>query len=259
MQTRHNPTQQSTNVQADRRADEGASLQVSGVGSRRVIPVGNAREIIVRPRVPTGYKLLLGLSLLLNAVALGLLLIFGLMAYRYSQYYQAFARELAPLVNASPAAERLQALRGDPAALAAYTVGTARQSTNEALAAVRELEGATIKTTVAIDRQLPLSLQVPIDTDTTVTTSAPVNVVAPARITFPGGGGYLNTTASLTLPPGAKLPIRLALTVPFSTTVPVKFDVPVTIPLQQTDLAGPFARLRKVIEPAAQFFGAGQR
>jgi hypothetical protein len=37
--------------------------------------------------------------------------------------------------------------------------------------------------------------------------------------------------------------------------LPVKLDVPINIAVKDTELAGPFARLRQLLEPAAAFFG----
>lgn len=224
---------------------------IEHVGTRRVVSVGDAHTIIVRPRISTWYKLLLGASLGLNALILLLLLTVGADAYRF---YRAFSAEVSSLAGAPPAAERLAALREDPAAAADFAVDTARRTVGETLAAVREIEQATINANVPIDRALPLQLDVPIASDTVVTTNAPVPLVVPASITFPAGGGNLNATVALNLPAGMQLPVRLDLSVPLSTTVPVKFDVPVSIPLRDTELASPFARLRRLLEPAAQFF-----
>jgi hypothetical protein len=220
-----------------------------------VIPVGEARTIVVRPRVSGWYKLLLGLSLGLNVLVLMLLLTVGANSYRY---YRALAGEVGELAEGSPAADRWQELRGDPQAVAAYSVDVARHAVTEAHSAVGEIQQATIRATVPIDHQLPLQLQVPIDQNTTVTTVAPIPLSVPAQITFPAGGGTLNATVSLDLPVGTQLPVHLGLNVPVTTTVPVRLDVPVNIPLRETELAAPFERLRRLLEPAAQFFSGGQ-
>lgn len=229
---------------------------IEHAGTRRVISVGDAHTIVVRPRISTWYKLLLGASLGLNALILLLLFTVGADAYRF---YRAFSGELTALAGTQPAAERLAALREDPAAAADFAVDTTRRTVGETLAAVQEIEQATIHANVPIDRSLPLQLEVPIERDTVVTTNAAVPLVVPASITFPAGGGNLNATVALNLPAGLQLPVHLGLSVPLSTTVPVKFDVPVSIPLRDTELADPFARLRRLIEPAAEFFESGER
>lgn len=229
---------------------------VPDVASRRVIAVGDAREIVVRPRISSWYKALLALSLVLNAVALLLLFTFGTRGYRL---YRALSGEIAALSNSSPVGERLAALGQNPQSAASFAVKTTRRAVGETLASVRQIEGATIRANVPIDKQLPLDLQLPIDTNTIVTTNAPVPVVVPARITFPAGGGTLNTTVAFNLPAEMQLPVHLSLSVPVSTTVPAQFDVPINIPVRETELAGPFARLRKLLEPAAEFFGVESR
>ena len=232
---------------------------VSGGRSQRVIQVGDARTIIVRPRIPGWYKTLLGVSLAMNLLILLLLLIFGVQAYRLQQLYRAFAGEISTLAAGNPAASSLAELDGNPSQVAAYTLETTRNSVDQALAAVQELEGATIRGEIPINHQLPLQLQMPIQQDTTVTTNAPVPVEVPALISLPGNGGYLNTVVSFELPAGMALPVRLGLTVPLSATVPLDFQAPVNIPVRDTELDGPFARLRRLLEPAAAILNGGQR
>jgi hypothetical protein len=235
----------------DNRSSSGAIQHVSG---RRVIPVGGAHEIVVRPKIPTLYKVLLGLSLALNALVLLLLLTFGLRGYRL---YQAFASELQPLIAKSAGQSQTPSIAQNPQAAARYTVQTARQSTGEALAAVQDLQAATIHATIPVDKQLPLQAQIPIQQDTTVVTNAPVQLTGPARITLAGGAGYMNGTVSMSLPPGTEMPVHLGFNIPISTTVPAQFEVPVAIPVKETELAGPFQRLGQALEPVAQLFGAG--
>ncbi len=239
--------------------DSAAGVAVHHAGAitnRRVIPVGDARTIVVRPRIPGWYKALLALSLALNALILVLLFTFGAGAYRF---YRALSAEVSSLAQASPAGQRLASLGSDPKAAAAYTVDTASHTVDEALAAVKQVEGATIRGSVPIDQQLPLQAQATVDANTVVTTNAPVPLVVPARITFPGGGGNLNATVALNLPTGLQLPIHIGLSVPVTGTVPAKFDVPISIAVKDTELAGPFARLQRLLEPAAEFFSAGRR
>jgi hypothetical protein len=186
---------------------------------------------------------LLGLSLGLNLLVLVLFLALGLPAYRW---YRAFAAELAPLTSSAllpkgaTDAEQSSATRA---------VNTARYSLGETVGALRDLEGATIRAQVPVDQQLPLQLQVPIEQNTVVVTTAPIPLKVPALITLPSGGGYMNATVSMDLPAGTELPIHLSLSAPLDATVPLKLDVPVNIPVRDTELSAPLARLRTTFEP----------
>ena len=254
MSVQHDPTQSLTNAPfEDGLGGNHAPVRfLNRLMTRRVIPVGNARTIVVHPRIPLWYKFLLALSLMLNVLILVLLVTFGASAYRF---YRALSSEVSALAAQSPSGERIMALQGDPNAAATYTIDTARHTVGEALGAVQGLEGATIRAHVPIDQQVPLQAEVSIEKDTVVKTRAPIPIVAPARITLPGGGGNLNATIALKLPAGLELPVHLALNAPATGTLPVKLDVPINIAVKDTELAGPFARLRRLLEPAAAFFG----
>lgn len=229
------------------------STPAEQVAGRRVIPVGDARTIVVHPRIPTIFKALLILSLVLNAIVLLLMLTFGLEAYRT---YRAWSGELRALADRSGMAASIPAQGRDAADAARYAAEAAGRGSREALAAVEEIQNATIKGTVAVDQQLPLQFQAPVQQDTTLVTNAAVQIGGPARITLAGGAGYLNATVSMALPAGSEIPVRLGLNVPISTTVPAKFDVPLSIPVRETELARPFDRLRRLLEPVVQFFGS---
>ena len=54
---------------------------------------------------------------------------------------------------------------------------------------------------------------------------------------------------NLELPAGLELPVALDLDVDVDQTIPVVMEVPVQIPLQDTDLGGPFNTLRGLFEP----------
>ncbi len=88
---------------------------------------------------------------------------------------------------------------------------------------VVQLQEARIKTTIALDQQLPINLIVPIDTTTTVTTTAPVPLSVPADIDL-GPFGRLNPNVNLALPTGTSLNIALKLNVPLNTSIPVQLD-----------------------------------
>jgi hypothetical protein len=54
---------------------------------------------------------------------------------------------------------------------------------------------------------------------------------------------------SLALPEGLTLPVMLSLEVPVDQEVDVSLSVDVEIPLQETELGGPFNTLRGLFEP----------
>ena len=251
----HNSTAAAPERQSfeDLSGTSGLVRYVEAVSRQRTIPVGDAQTIVVRPRIPGWFKGLLGLSLGLNVLVLVLLLVVGTRGYRW---YRALSSELAPLTTGQLVPKGAVSPDRDPAAVVGGALDTARHSVGEALGAVQEIEAATIHAVIPVDQQLPLQLQVPISQDTVVVTNAPVPIEVPALITLPGGGGYVNGTVAMELPAGMQLPVHMGLTVPLSTTVPVKFDLPVNIPLRDTELAGPFARLRRLLEPAAERLGA---
>ena len=53
----------------------------------------------------------------------------------------------------------------------------------------------------------------------------------------------------MALPEGLALPVALNMPVAVNQTIPVVMDVPVQIPLQETELGGPFNTLRGLFEP----------
>lgn len=240
-----NATQPSPDATAmeDFSGTSGMIRHVDSLSTPRTISVGDARTIVVRPRIPGWVQGLLGLSLGLNVLILVLLLALGLPAYRW---YRSFAAELAPLTSSvllpkgATAADQSAATRA---------VNTARYSLGETVGAVQDLEGATIRAQIPIDQQLPIQLQVPIDQNTVVVTTAPIPLKVPALITLPGGGGYMNATVSMDLPAGTELPIHLSLSTSIDASVPLKMNVPVNIPVRETELGAPLARLRATFQP----------
>jgi hypothetical protein len=229
---------------------------VDSLTSTRTIPVGDAQTIVVRPRIPDWVKWLLGLSLALNAVVLVLLLTVGLQQRRWAR---ALESELAAITLLNPSGAQLNPKGAAPEEVVGSAVDTVRHTVNETLGAVQEMEAATIRAEIPVNHQLPLQMNLPIDQNTTVTTVAAVPLQVPALITLPGGGGYVNATVALDLPAGTQLPIHLGMTVPVSASVPVQMSVPVNIPLRETELGGPIARLRRLLEPAARALSEQQK
>lgn len=220
------------------------------VSSRRAIQLGDAREIIVRPRIAAEYKAMIWFSFGLNVLLLLLLLGGGLWALNRLRATEA---AIDAAINAgSPAGQRFAELRRNPE----EAIATARWTVSELQAALDGMHSAHIRTTIPIDQRIPIELTVPVNQQTTVLTTAPVPMVVPATFTFPAGGGQINGSVALSLPPGLELPVDLALTIPISESVPVQFDVPVDIAVAETELGDDFERLQRLIQPVAELLRA---
>ena len=112
-----------------------------------------------------------------------------------------------------------------------------------------EMSGATISQTIPLDTTMPISFTLPLEQETEVTIVRAVPLNIPAQFTLPDGGGQINGNVRIELPTGLPLPVQLDLNVPVDQTIPVVMQVPVEIPLQDTDLGGPFNTLRGLFEP----------
>lgn len=113
-----------------------------------------------------------------------------------------------------------------------------------------DMSDASIQRTINVDDTLDIDFVVPLSTttDVVITENVPLEGV-PARFVLPGGGGVINGQVYLDLPAGQVLPIQLDLLVPVKQTIPVQLDVAVDIPLNETELGGPFDNLRSLFEP----------
>jgi hypothetical protein len=113
-----------------------------------------------------------------------------------------------------------------------------------------DMGDATIEQSIQVDDTLDIDFTVPFSTTTRVviTEEVPLEGV-PARFVLPGGGGVINGQVYLDLPEGQELPIQLEIEVPIKQTIPVKLDVPIEIPLNETELGGPFNALQALFEP----------
>ena len=231
-------------------ADHAASTNLVPVSQRRTIPVGDAKTIVVQPRISAPYKAMIWFSFGLNALLLLLLLMGGL--YALNLYRQTQAQLQASIDMNTTAGQRIQQLQENPIA----ALDTTRYSLGELMTSIEGLQSAHIRTNIPINQQLPISLDVPVNQQTAVRTTADVPLVVPARFTLPGGGGQINGSVALSLPAGLELPINLNMTIPISSTIPVKFDVPVDIPMQETELADDFNRLHDLVQPAAELVKA---
>jgi hypothetical protein len=112
-----------------------------------------------------------------------------------------------------------------------------------------DMSTATISQTIRLDTTMPISFTLPLQEETRVVLVEAVPLTIPAQFTLPGGGGQINGNVSLELPARLELPVALDLAVDVDQTIPVVMDVPVQIPLQETDLGGPFNTLRGLFEP----------
>jgi hypothetical protein len=112
-----------------------------------------------------------------------------------------------------------------------------------------DMSNATISRRIEVNDTMPISFTLPLKTETNVVVveSVPLNI--PATFTLPNGGGQINGNVTLALPAGLTLPVQLDLNVPVDQEVDVALAVDVQIPLQETELGGPFNTLRGLFEP----------
>lgn len=112
-----------------------------------------------------------------------------------------------------------------------------------------EMSEATIKQDINIDTTMPISFTLPLEQSTTVVLTQDVPLNVPANFVLPGGGGEINGQVSIVMPAGMQLPVAMKMEVPVDQTIPVQMTVPVEIILADTDLGGPFFKLRSLFEP----------
>ena len=112
-----------------------------------------------------------------------------------------------------------------------------------------DMSNATISRRIEVNDTMPISFTLPLktETDVVVINSVPLNI--PATFTLPNGGGQINGNVTLALPAGLTLPVQLDLNVPVDQEIDVALAVDVQIPLQETELGGPFNTLRGLFEP----------
>ena len=110
------------------------------------------------------------------------------------------------------------------------------------------MDQATIRSNVKVDSTIPLNLMVPVQTRTTIMLAEAATIRSP-RVLIRTGGLTLDAPAMVTLPANQPLVVDLNFMLPVQTTVPVQLNVPVDIPLNQTELHGPFVGLQEVVRP----------
>jgi hypothetical protein len=113
-----------------------------------------------------------------------------------------------------------------------------------------KMDAASIKTTIHVEKEIPVQFSLNVSGPTDVTLSRDV-VITGALVTVNTGGLNINRArADIVLPAGTILPINIQnLVVPVDQKVLAVLDVPVNIPLNQTELHEPFVGLQKVVEP----------
>jgi hypothetical protein len=113
-----------------------------------------------------------------------------------------------------------------------------------------DMNAASIERTIQVDDNLEIAFTLPVETNTDVVVVQEVPLEGvPAQFVLPGGGGAINGRVYLSLPEGLTLPVRLDLDVPVNQTIPVQLAVAVDIPLSDTELGAPFARLQSLFQP----------
>jgi hypothetical protein len=112
-----------------------------------------------------------------------------------------------------------------------------------------EMNNAKIEQTIIVDDTIDIDFIQPLQRETTVVLTEQVPLSIPARFDLPAGGGSINGIVSLQLPAGLPLPVFLDIEVPVAQTIPVRLEVEVEIPLNETELGVPFARLEGIFSP----------
>lgn len=113
-----------------------------------------------------------------------------------------------------------------------------------------KMDQASIKTTIHVEKEIPVQFSLNVSGPTDVTLSQDVAISGALVTVNTGGLNINNARANIVLPAGTVLPINIQnLVVPVDQQVLAVLDVPVNIPLNQTELHEPFVGLQKVVEP----------
>ena len=111
-----------------------------------------------------------------------------------------------------------------------------------------KMDAASIKTTIAVDANIPLNIIVPVQTTTQITI-AEAAVIPNAHVRINTVSLNIDANAQVTLPAGTPLTVKLDFPLTVQNSIPIHLDVPVNIPLKDTELHEPFVGLQKVVEP----------
>lgn len=113
-----------------------------------------------------------------------------------------------------------------------------------------KMDQASIRTTIHVEKEIPVNFTLNVSGPTRVTLSEPVSIDGALVTVQTGGLNISNARASIVLPQGVVLPINIEnLVVPVDQKVLAVLDVPVDIPLSQTELHEPFVGLQEVVKP----------
>jgi hypothetical protein len=113
-----------------------------------------------------------------------------------------------------------------------------------------KMDEANIRTTIHVEKEIPVQFSLNVSGPTNVTLSQPVTIRGALVTVETGGLNIVNARATIVLPKNTLLPINIEnLVVPVDQQVLASLDVPVDIPLDQTELHEPFVGLQKVVEP----------
>lgn len=112
-----------------------------------------------------------------------------------------------------------------------------------------DMDNATIQRTIPVNDEIPVVFDLPIDQVISVILTEDVPLRGMPTVVNLGAGNTLTGTVDITLPAGTPLPIQLTMVVPVSTTVPVVLDVEAVIPLNETELHGPFSTFQTLFAP----------
>lgn len=102
------------------------------------------------------------------------------------------------------------------------------------------MDEANIKTNIQVEDTITIDFQLPIEQEITVVMTDTVPL---------GNFTFGDNSIPISLEAGDELPIRLNMVVPVQQTIPISLTVPVDIPLNETELHGPFTNLRDLLEP----------
>ena len=112
-----------------------------------------------------------------------------------------------------------------------------------------KMDAAHIKTTIPIQKDIPVSLNVCIKTGTNVVINRNTTIPDAIVTVQTGGLNIQNASTAIILPANTNLPVNLDLCVPVNTSVTVAMNVNVDIPLASTDLHPAIQGLEDTIRP----------
>lgn len=113
-----------------------------------------------------------------------------------------------------------------------------------------KMDQANIRTTIHVEKEIPVQFSLNVSGPTNVTLSQPVTISGATVWVQTGGLNIRDANATIVLPAGVVLPINIEnLVVPVDQKVLAALDVPVDIPLDQTELHEPFVGLQQVVRP----------